>query len=969
MKKLTLSLGLLLSFACLGFAQSTPELTTFENDPYGVSQFTLDNGMQVYLMEDPDMATIFGAVAIRAGGKYDPADATGMGHYLEHMLFKGTQTMGTTDYQKEKPYLDRIDSLYEVLGQTQGEEERDAVQKAINDQAVKAAEYAIPNEFDRLLSSIGSSGVNAFTTEEVIVYHNSFPPNQVAKWLDIFSHRFEKPVFRLFQSELETVYEEKNRAMDGFIFTLFTDFQKNMFKNHPYGTQTVLGTTDHLKNPSLIKMYKYFNDYYVANNMALVLSGNFKKEDVIGPIVEKFGKLKSGEVPSFKEYKEDDFEGREFFKGRYTPVKVGIMGFRTPPANHEDEAAMDVVSYILTNSNQTGSLDQLTLDKKMLAAQLDITAYNDYGVGMAIFVPKILGQRLKKTEAMMRAELSKIAEGDFDPAIISTAKLNLKKEFIQALENPVSRALFVADAFAGGWSWKDNLDYLKDLEAVGKKDVEATAQKYFGDNFLAFYSKMGFPKKNRLEKPPYAPPKPKSEGESEYAQYFKTLKEVKPQANFVDFEKDIDIQKIGDKVEVWAVDNPYNDLFRLEMKFGIGSYSIPDLEQAAKYINYLGASKQDVKELRAAFSRIGCSYSVSAKGNTTNIVLEGFSDKLAEGLALIGELMYSPINDDDKIRNLYSEEKTNRKFEAKDPATVGGAAYAYAVRGQESTFLARKPVAEIKKLKGEKLLKVWTKALDYEARVHFSGSASGAEVRDLLKTKVFHNQLPTQKRVVVDRTVKEYKEPTVYFLNRKDALQSQVYFHMAGPDFKVKDEVSRQAFNEYFGGNMSSLVFQEIREFRSLAYSTRAYVKRPLNPNKKNYLFGFIGCQGDKTLEAIEVMHGLLTDMPEKEGRTAAIQNSLVQGAYSSRPGFRNLSMVVAEWIQKGYKQDPYQKLLPQYEKVGFEDIRNYYKGHIQSNLNGLAIVITGDSRQFDLESLKKYGKVVLLDEKEILVR
>ncbi|MEM7040294.1 MAG: insulinase family protein, partial [Bacteroidota bacterium] len=259
-----------------------------ENDPLNVKKAVLDNGFEVYLIEDEHAPMIFGAVAVKAGGKYDPKDATGMGHYLEHMLFKGTTTLGTTDYTKEKVYLDKIDALYEDLGKTTEPEKRKAIQKKINEEAVAAAEYAIPNELDRLLASIGSKGVNAFTTAEMIVYHNSFPSNQVEKWLDIYAHRFQNPVFRLFQSELETVYEEKNRAMDDFTRPLFERFQKSLFKNHPYGQQSVLGETDHLKNPSLMKMYAYFNKYYVANNMALVLSGDFDAEEVMPVIKAKF---------------------------------------------------------------------------------------------------------------------------------------------------------------------------------------------------------------------------------------------------------------------------------------------------------------------------------------------------------------------------------------------------------------------------------------------------------------------------------------------------------------------------------------------------------------------------------------------------------------------------------------------------------------------------------------------------------
>ena len=226
-----------------------------------IETYKLKNGLTVILKEDHRQPKVFGVVITRAGAKDDPADATGMAHYQEHMLFKGTQTLGTTNWEKEKPHIDRIFELYDELGQTKNDSTRKAIQKQINEASLAAGEYAILNETSFLINAMGGTRLNAGTGPDQTIYYNQFPPNQIEKWLDLYSERFYKPVFRTFQSELEVVYEEKNMYDDQFFTGLYEAFNKDFFKNHPYGQRTTIGTAEDLKNPSLSKMYKFFTDW------------------------------------------------------------------------------------------------------------------------------------------------------------------------------------------------------------------------------------------------------------------------------------------------------------------------------------------------------------------------------------------------------------------------------------------------------------------------------------------------------------------------------------------------------------------------------------------------------------------------------------------------------------------------------------------------------------------------------------
>ncbi len=536
-----------------------------EQSQLEVKEFTLDNGMKVYLNEDRTATTVFGAVAVNAGGKNDPADATGIAHYLEHLLFKGTTELGTTDYEKEKVHLDSINLLYNALAKATIDTERRQLQLAINHHAVEASKYGLPNEFDKLLKSIGSTSVNAWTNEDMTFYHNSFPPSQVIRWLDIFSHRFQNPVFRSFQSELEVVYEEKNRALDNMERRLSEDVEFHTFKNHPYGTQDVLGTVEHLKNPSLTKMYNFFNTYYVANNMALILCGNFDSEAIIPHIKEKFGALRSGEVPEFLDYGSSQFEGREVVKVRQTPVKVGFYTFKTVPQGHPDEAALRIADYLLFNNSETGFINQLQLNNQLLMAGASPMFMEEDGAEMLFFVPKILFQSMGKAEKLVQQQIEKLRQGQFDDAMLEAVKSELYINFQKRLEDLPSRASAIGQAFNQNKSWEDYLDYADAVAAVSKADVVRVANAYFSKDYLAYISRMGFPKKPKLNKPPYRPVVTEQKGESAYAKRFAKIEEADLQPKFLDFKTDATRYNFGGN-QLFVTPNPTNDIFSLNLK-------------------------------------------------------------------------------------------------------------------------------------------------------------------------------------------------------------------------------------------------------------------------------------------------------------------------------------------------------------------------------------------------------------------
>ncbi|MEM6348980.1 MAG: pitrilysin family protein, partial [Bacteroidota bacterium] len=556
-----------LLLVCLTLALLGPPSYAQENSVLAVESYRLTNGLTVFLNQDSTANRVFGAVMVNAGAKHEDPSATGMAHYLEHLLFKGTEHFGTSDFEKEKPHLDSINVLYERLAQAQADDERESIQLLINEQALAASAYGLPNEFDKMLKSIGGTGINAFTNMEMTFYHNSFPGHEINKWLDLYAARFQNPIFRSFQSELEVVYEEKNRAMDNFQRKIGEEMQRQIFPNIPYGQWTVLGKIEHLKNPSLIRMYQFFEENYKAGNMALILSGNFDPAFVKPIIEEKFNKLPAGTVEKLVLDQPTPFKGTEVAKKRMTPVKASFEGYHTVGNNHPDRLALDVVEYLLFNGAETGYLNQLMTSNQITYSGVIPMTFNDAGGLVVFYVPKIVGQSLGKAERLVEAQLDKLREGEFSDEMLAAAKNELAQSFSSNLENVTERGIMIGRAFNQGKSWEDFIAYPQKLDLVRREDVLRVAKQYLGKDRIRVISRTGFAKGTKLEKPNYKPIVTEQKEQSDYYAEFEAIPALPFQPRFLDFEHDVAQIKMQGGHQLLVANNPINDLFELEIKF------------------------------------------------------------------------------------------------------------------------------------------------------------------------------------------------------------------------------------------------------------------------------------------------------------------------------------------------------------------------------------------------------------------
>lgn len=932
-----------------------------------VKEHKLKNGLTVWLNEDHSQPKVFGAVVVKAGAKDCPD--TGIAHYFEHMMFKGTDKIGTVDYDAEKTLLDSIALKYDELAATEDEAARSQIQKEINELSIRSSDYVIPNEFNRLISRYGGSGLNAATSYDATIYFNTFSPQYMSQWAEINSERLLNPVFRLFQSELETVYEEKNMYGDFIGGPVMDRLLARYFAPHPYA-YPIIGSTKNLKNPRLTEMRKFFEEYYVASNMGLILSGDFDTEAVL-PVLEKtFSRIRPGEAPKHDIVAFPPFKGKEKMKIKFPVplVKAMGMGFRGVPANHEDQVALAVAVNMLNNANGTGFLDKLMVDRKIMASMAMNESMNEAGILAVAVIPKLMFQTYGGAEKLVWKEINRVKEGDFSDEIFNSLKQEQRRQYASNLENIDSRARIMMSLYSQGKSWEDYLQEVSGIDALTKEDVVRVARKYFSENYLCVTKTTGKYPKDNLTKPDFSPIVPKnSEASSEYAKQLEQLpvQEVKPR--FIDFQKDVETVSLTPLATLYATANPVTDIFTLNLVYQVGTLEQPKLMHLANYLQFLGTDSLSFHEFRTRLQVLGSTISFDATDKQFFMRITGFDKHFKETVQLAGDFIRHVKADDKQIRQVINDAKVTEKafFESSD--NIANALLEKVKYGEQSRFLTKLSLSEVKKLKGKELLDVFVQVRQTECDLLYCGTLPVAQVREEIEASLPLKEITVAVNAPYHRDAKKYDKSTVYFMDMPTASQSIIYGYAKG---EVTDDAwSRHAarlFSVYFGGDMSSLMFQEIREFRSLAYRVSGrYILPPHKlEGKAGEFVTMLSTQSDKTLDALGIMNSLIHEMPEKEERISTVKQSIVNQVNNDFPSFREVPEKVAGFRRNGFDNDPSEALLSGISDMDMKDIIRFYRHNVR--LKPVVYVIVGNSRRIDMKQLETYGNVIRLRKKDI---
>ncbi|MEI6122005.1 MAG: insulinase family protein [Bacteroidota bacterium] len=937
---------------------------TVPNDPYKARIYTLDNGLKVYLSVYKEKPRIYTNIAVRTGSKNDPANNTGLSHYLEHMMFKGTQHFGTVDYKTESVYLNKIDSLFEVYRTQTDTNLRRFTYHIIDSISGVAAKYAVANEYDKMLAYIGAQGTNAYTSVEQTVYVNNIPENQLKTWLDIEFDRFSYPVFRLFHTELETVYEEKNMSLDNDMDKVWEALYAGLFQKHSYGTQTTIGTVEHLKNPSLIALKNYYQSRYVPGNMALCMAGDFNPDSAIVMIDKTFGKLKSKEIPTFNPPVESPIEKPIVKEVMGPEAEMMMFGYRFPGAGSDDVKMLTLISMILNNST-AGLIDlNLKQDQKVLDAGCFLDAMNDYSALILYGYPKE-GQTLDQVKDLLIEQLNKIKKGEFADWLLTAIINDFKKSEMQSEESIYARVGEMTDAFVKHLPWKDKVDFIAKLEKINKTDIINFANKNFADNYVIVYKRTGEDKNvKKVSKPHITPIDVNRNSQSAFLQDINTrvAKDIAPAP--VDFNKEMSIGKLDNGIEVLYKKNTENKRFELYYYFDMGNDNNNKMNLTVDYLKYLGTTTQTARQLKELLYQYGCDFNVNCSNDQMWVSLVGLDENMKKGLDLFENLLADAKPDEAVLKNLAGDILQQRKNDklSKD-VILWSAMYDYGMFGSDSPFKNILSDKQLKNVNPKELVGILKSLNTFTHKILYYGPMPQQELTEMLGT---YHKVPAKMNPVPEakKFIEQNQDISNVYVVDYDMKQAEIIMLSKVGPYDKNILPIRKVFNEYFGGGMSSIVFQDLREARGLAYSAYASFTAPGRPDRSHYLYLYIGTQNDKMPEAMKAMSELANNMPESDKSFAAAKEAAIKQLQTSRTTKSSVLFYYLNLHKMGFDHDMTLETLKAITGFQFSDLKAFQQKFVKDRK--YTILVLGKKNQLDSKTLEKYGKINYLTLEDI---
>ena len=920
----------------------------------GLSEYKLENGLTVMLWEDHDQPDVTGYVVVRAGAVDEPAEYTGLAHYLEHMLFKGTQRIGALDWEAEKPIYDSIIALYDQYCETTDPKEREQLATQINECSMREAKISSTEDFFNMLDLIGTEGVNAFTSYDLTAYVGSFPEAEMYRWLTIYSDRLINPVFRTFQAELENVFEEYNMYANDPSSQAQKQLMEDIYKDSPY-ERDVIGKPEHLKNPRLSKLIDFYNTWYVPNNMALILVGDFNTEVAKPMIAETFSRLQAKELPERPTYPEVSFAGNptKHYNLGYNPQVAWV--YQGVKEGDPDQDVLDFVCALLYNG-QTGLLDKVNTKGDVSAAYAYSDARRNTGRIMVMAVPyydanQQMFESDKATKAIVMKEIDKIKAGEIDDELIANVKHLYAQSDKVTDENPSAKVNALMYAFVYNKPTDDIFTQNEKIQALTKEEIARVAKKYFDAPYMtvSFDEDTKTPKAKTLPKPNIKPLDPVKNAKTEYAETFQKLPKGELKQTFNDFN-DVKVSSLGENVTLRYTPNNKNDIFSLTLRYGVGAHEMPLLPFATALMNdagIMGEKPVEGKDFDQQIAELGGSVSYGCNDSYFSISISGEDENLGKIMNLVSRQLLFPYLEEKQLSNVKGSEFFSRYSRQKRTAVQKSALLQYALYGKKSSFLDEVPFADVWGLNGVQVQQLVAAARTYALDVFYCGTLPKESVVAALP--LTEGMQPSKSPFIKDRQT--YEKPTVLFLPNSNVQQADLYFYINGRPYDIASDVVSDAFNQYMSGGFTGIVMNEIRVKRSMAYSAYGYDATPSLPGKECYFIGYVGTQSDKVVDAISVYMDILNDMPADSTNIVALRAALKQAAQTAKPSMRGKAATFEQWQRLGYKDDPAKINAAEIDAIQFNDIEKFYEENVKGK--PVTIILMGDPKKIDLKAIE----------------
>jgi predicted Zn-dependent peptidase len=912
-------------------------------DPLGVTVHRLSNGMTVYLSTVRDEPRVQGWIAVRAGGRHDPAHATGLAHYLEHMLlFKGTDELGTVDHAAELPHLERTRVLYRELATAKSPVDRERIHTEIDTATLAVARTSIKNELFRLYDRLGFTSIDARTYAEKTYYHAQLPANRIDAWATIASEQLADPVFRLFYPELEAVYEEKNRNLDSPEARMYDAMMRGLFSEHPYGTQNVLGEPEHLKTPAFDEMVAFFERWYVPNNMAIILVGDVDAS-VLPLLEQRFGRLQARTLEPVTPGVITPLDRRIETEVRAPGEPSVMIAWQAPAIDHPDSVALELARALLQDPRVSPLDDGLVRPGKAAWTNAWGEPRREAGY-LVVEAPVRDDTDHVAIEAELRAAVGRLR--GLPPATIEAIKLRAAMERAYGAERTEPRANRILAAFTLGLDWSEMVERDGRFDALTAADLAAAVDRWLGAPSLVVRRVAGGAEPLTLAKPKITPLVFADAEQSAFAKRVAAMPAAPIEPAFVTAERSFTIVP-RPSGEVIATKNTRNDLFALTFEIERGHRAAPLLCHALDVWQRSGTAQLDAAALQQRLFELGAYVETSCDADRVRIELGGVDRNLEPAFAVLEGWLDAPVLGEALVREAAKTVLSERKAALDDDDAITAALRDHVYFGSDSATRALPSNRAIDTATSKQLRALVVGLTSFRQRVLYFGPRSADEIAALAVLGA-GNRSPEPRR---PRTYGRHDGVQIHLVHRPSA-KATVEVLLTGPP----SATGAHTVPGVVGWELARESWNDIRGARALAYSVRAGIDLGRAGDEVS-LFGWLQAQPDKVAQAVPAMLAVLGVDALGEAALDRAKSAWRETLRTGRTDPRGIPAYVAAWRDRGLDHDPREM-----SWAGLDAVSVEATAALLEVLHGRPAIITivGDTSRIDTEALTELGAVQL---------
>ena len=641
-----------------------------------------------------------------------------------------------------------------------------------------------------------------------------------------------------------------------------------------------------------------------------------------------------------------------------------VLGYRFNGINSSDTDYLTLIDKVLYN-NTAGLIDlNLNQQQKVLDGSSSLVLMKDYSVHLLSAKPR-KGQSLEQVRSLLFEQIELLKEGNFPDWLMEAAINDMKIEQMKRYELNNGRVESYVNAYTSGMQWSQHVSKFERLQKITKNKLVAFARKHYGSNYVAVYKENGKAvSEAKIQKPAITPLKVNRDVTSTFAEKVLVLKSGKLEPAFVDYKKDITFIDVNPSVKLHYVQNREDDIYSLYYVFDIGKNNNRKLELALNYLSYLGTSTMTHAGFSRELYKIGASFSVSTSDSNVSFSLTGLGKNAPAAIRLLENLLVDAKPDEETLAKLKAgvlKERADAKL-SKNKILFEGLIN-YGKYGPISPFTNLLSSEELEKVTSQELLDELRNLLQYSHRVLYCGPASSSEVINELHAARHYPQ--TFKNPPASDPFIELEQPdNLVYVVDYDMTQAEVIMLTRDELYDPSMAPVVTLFNEYYGSGMSSVVFQELREAKALAYAVFSGYSAPKQKGKSNYIFSYIGTQSDKLPEALEGMSKLMTDLPKSAKLFDSAKSGALQEKSTNRLTKTEILWNYEEALRLGHRHDIRKDIYREVPSMSLDDIADFHRKHFPDKKQ--VMLVLGKKSNLDMHTLRKYGTVRELTLKEV---